>query len=698
MKQGSLFENTDTRNADQASLGSGCTLEFVGRRKEKAILYRNGVHMKVVDLSDRIAKRLFVVEMIELGVLKSRLAEALNMSRQTIHNYLEIAKHFGIEGLIQGYTPSESKSRRKQRELHKNKRVSGDKAELVARIREKERKELEEKQFPLEFSFGPEGEEPSVARDKQPFYEEHDWTETRYAGTFLYLASAISEWKWLHLVMGYFGDEYKIFMIFLLMAGTNTRSIEQLKNIRVREAGIVLGIRRLPCKPKVWEWFYNAAAKQVSEFLLADYFRYQICTGKAGTWVWFTDGHLLPYTGKERVRSAYNTQRRMPVPGRTSMVSCDGSGRIVDFEIQEGKGDLRRHIVTLGQKWVEELPERPVMVFDREGHGAGFFSGLVKEAIPFVTWEKHTDSKKLEAIDDGEFTEDFEFNGKEYSVFEGEKALTYSPEDAEAEKHDFKLRRIYIWNRTSKRRVSGLAWDGDRETSTVDCARAILSRWGASENTFKHLNDRHPWRYHPGFKLEVSDRQEIANPERKEKLTLIKQVKKGLNKLYKKLSKAKEVLNQDGTPCQNSQKERVGDAVKEQETKLESLKEEKRKLPEKINVSTLQDYKSFKRIDNEGKYLFDFVTTSVWNARKQMVDWLRPFFNEENELVDLFYAITNCHGWIKCARNEVIARLEPLQQPKRRLAQEQLCRKLTSLSAKTPSGKRLIIEVGKVPR
>jgi hypothetical protein len=247
-----------------------------------------------------------------------------------------------------------------------------------------------------------------------------------------------------------------------------------------------------------------------------------------------------------------------------------------------------------------------------------------------VTWEKHTDSKKLEAIDDGEFAEDFEFNGKEYSVFEGEKSLTYSPKDAEAEKHDFKLRRIYIWNRTSKRRVSGLAWDGDRETSTVDCARAVLSRWGASENTFKHLNDRHPWHYHPGFKLEVSDRQEIANPERKEKVTLIKQIKKGLNKLYKKLSKAKEVLNKDGTPRQNSQKERVGSAVKEQETRLESLKEEKRNLPEKINVSTLQDYKSFKRIDNEGKYLFDFVTTSVWNARKQMVDWLRPFFNEEN--------------------------------------------------------------------
>jgi hypothetical protein len=60
-----------------------------------------------------------------------------------------------------------------------------------------------------------------------------------------------------------------------------------------------------------------------------------------------------------------------------------------------------------------------------------------------------------------------------------------------------------------------------------------------------------------------------------------------------------------------------------------------------------------------------------------MVDWLRPHFDEENELVDLFYAITNGHGWIKSTRTVVTVRLEPLQQPRRRLAQEQLLRKQT---------------------
>jgi hypothetical protein len=95
------------------------------------------------------------------------------------------------------------------------------------------------------------------------------------------------------------------------------------------------------------------------------------------------------------------------------------------------------------------------------------------------------------------------------------------------------------------------------------------------------------------------------------------------------------------------------------------------------------------------KYLFDFVTSSVWNARKQMVDWLRPHFKEENELVDLFYAITGCQGWIKSTKTDVTVRLEPLQQPGRRFAQEQLCRKLTNLGARTPTGHGLQLRLVK---
>jgi len=70
-----------------------------------------------------------------------------------------------------------------------------------------------------------------------------------------------------------------------------------------------------------------------------------------------------------------------------------------------------------------------------------------------------------------------------------------------------------------------------------------------------------------------------------------------------------------------------------------------------------------------------------------MVDWLCLHFAEGNEIVNLFYAITDCQGWIRSTKTEVMVRLEPLQQPRRRQAQKMLCRKLTNPGARTPTGK-----------
>jgi hypothetical protein len=39
--------------------------------------------------------------------------------------------------------------------------------------------------------------------------------------------------------------------------------------------------------------------------LLKDFFRYQLRAGLVGMWLWFTDGHLLPYTGQEKVHSGW---------------------------------------------------------------------------------------------------------------------------------------------------------------------------------------------------------------------------------------------------------------------------------------------------------------------------------------------------------------------------------------------------------
>jgi len=131
--------------------------------------------------------------------------------------------------------------------------------------------------------------------------------------------------------------------------------------------------------------------------------------------------------------------------------------------------------------------------------------------------------------------------------------------------------------------------------------------------------------------------------------------------------------------------------IEHQEAEIDDLKQEIKQTPEKIDITSLEDYRCFKRICNESKNLFGFATSSVWNARKQMVEWLLPFYENKNEYIDLFYAITNCQGWVKSENHKVTVRLEPLEQP------EQLCRKLTGLGALTPAGRSLVVEVGNCP-
>jgi len=706
--QKKIFSDFDDQNKskkNESQLGNRLVLKVKDNYLSKVDLYRNGEFLKTADLRNNAEKKLFIIEAVNFGAIKSRLASALAISRQTIDNYLDIKEIFGYEGLIRGYSLSDSEGKSQQKMGPKSARqVPTNIMEQLTRMRGKAKEikskakdECENKQLKFSSDLGYNEKAKSVTAKDQPFSQEHDWEKSRYAGTFIYLVTLISKWKWLQLVMGYFGEKYQIFMVFLLMSAQNIRSIEQLKNFHSREAGIVLGIKKIGSKPKVWEWFYKAAEMQVSVSLKMDFFYYQIYSGLVGLWLWFTDGHLLPYTGKEKVHYSYNTQRSMPVPGQTNMVTCDIDGRIVDFSIQEGKGNLRGHIVDLAKKWKEKIPGGPVMVFDREGSGVKYFSRLVRENIAFVTWEKNIDANKLKALDDELFTENLDFNGKNYRFFEGEKSFVYKPKEGDEKEHAFTLRRIYIWNKTSRRRTCGLSWTGKKNISAEDCMKAILSRWGASENTFKHMQERHPLHYQPGFKMVESEKQDIANPAVKEKALLIARAKSALNKLYKKLASSKIVLNKDGSIRKNSGKEQTKIKVAEQENRIKSLREEKKSLPERVDVSSLDDYKSFKQVDNEGKNLFDFVTSSVWNARKLMVEWLRPLFDCENELVDLFYAITYCHGWIKSSKSAVIVRLEPMEQSKRRAAQEQLCRKLTSLGASLPSGKHLIVEVGESP-
>ena len=339
-----------------------------GGEKNIVQLYHFGSYVKQVDFNDKVQKRLFITELVELGTNQTKLADVLSISRQSVHNYVEAKKNFGLEGLIHNYKSSDSSDRYEQRQMHKDDFQTGNTAKKLAELR-KEKKEEENRDLNLIFAFEEDGNVETIPPSEQPYSREHKWEATRCAGIMLYLIVLTASWRWFELVIGLYGRAYKIFTVFLLMVARNIRSIEQLKNVRLDEAGAILGIKRIPTKTQVWEWFYYASTKMRSRVLLFNYFLYQLRAGLVSIWAWFTDGHLLPYSGKEKVYHSFNTQRQMPMPGRTNIVTCDISGRIVDFEIQEGKGDLKERIKRIVGKRKGVLANVPVMVIDREGYG-----------------------------------------------------------------------------------------------------------------------------------------------------------------------------------------------------------------------------------------------------------------------------------------------------------------------------------------
>jgi hypothetical protein len=108
-----------------------------------------------------------------------------------------------------------------------------------------------------------------LAIEDQPFSENHAWEKTRYAGVFTYLITLIHLNDWFNLTTAILGNKYKILLTFLLMFANNIRSIEQIKNLHRREAGIILGIGRLPGKIMARIWLYSACKLQRARQLVS---------------------------------------------------------------------------------------------------------------------------------------------------------------------------------------------------------------------------------------------------------------------------------------------------------------------------------------------------------------------------------------------------------------------------------------------
>jgi len=636
-------------------LGKGFTAE---KENQCITLYKFGSLIKRVDIGMAVQRRLFIVELVlEFDLSVTNVANALQISRQSIYNTIDTYKHFGPAGL-----------------LHSEMRSSGNKARLHEDRRRKEREAIVNNQTVLELS--------SEVADN--FNQSHDWQQSRYAGGMIFSALLQKDWNFTSFFAQAYGKLVTVFIIFVQMLIQDIRSVEQLKAIKKLEMALVCGLEWAPSRTTFSKWLRAAAEKGHALTLIKQFVTNQIKSGLVSCYLLYVDGHFIPYSGKERIHKGYCTQRRLAMPGQTAIVFHDATSRVVHFQIEEGNGDLCQAIEDISAEMQKHFnaPLSPLMISDRGSWSVEHFDRM--SSFRLLTWEKHTNETEINALADDLFSEIFIVNGHRYRCYEFPERRTYWNSDKTL---SVALRRLVIWNLDCNRRP--VCVSNDTLEDPIFLGQAMLGRWGKNENGFKYMADRFNPHYIPLLTAtQESARQEIANPVFKELEAQKNKLKKELQKNANKLADVQQVFNKDGSERFNSKRQRLMNERSAFENELLTIENKLKEIPQRVTLQELsQGQESFKIINGEAKNLFDLVQAMVWNARRTLIELLRQHYHDERDLVNLLDHISRCQGWIKTTSAAVHIRLEAMDLPRYRVAQEEFCNTLNKLAARLPNGK-----------
>jgi hypothetical protein len=676
-----ICEDQQNINDKRKPIGNGYSIEWL--TDSILIVYRYGIVFKKVAIQAGIDKRRLVVELVlEEGVIKSKLADALNVSRQSIDNWCDTYQKAGFEGLVNSYKGRREDSRAEI----SDKLPRGNKARELEQERSREREAIQKRQLTISCE---EGESSSQTAQADIFYESYEFEENRYAGGFLYWGIFQYLFNFMQLCESFLGTHAVVVYLFAMMLVHGIGSVEQLKTVFRREFGKVIGIEQVFSIPTLWKMIHDVCDLKASKALLEGFFRRQAANGLVALYWLYIDGHFIPYYGNERIHRGYYTQRDQMMPGQTEIFVHDCHGQIVYFDIQEGKGNIKEMMIRMSNKWSDYLDNTPpLIIVDRESWGVEHF--LAMAGYRFVTWEKFSDYKELVSIPDDKFGCIFHMNGKDYQAYEDKKIYK------DNRGNSIELRRVVIWNKSSAKRSACVAQDDLEDTITI--ARAMLGRWGCSENSFKHMGDRCDMHYNPVVDAsKESEKQEVANPDRKELKKEVSQLKKKIAKCEQKLGRLPISINKDGSVRKSKKRGNLQQEIAQLKEKLTSAENRQKDCPEKVRLDEVKSEETFKELDTEGKNLWDLAEAVVWNSRKKLIGMFAEFLPNPRDMIPVLEAITSSRGWVRSTKETVEIRLEPLDIPRFKAAQIQLCRALNEKQIRLQNGKRLLYDVGADP-
>jgi hypothetical protein len=228
----------------------------------------------------------------------------------------------------------------------------------------------------------------------------------------------------------------------------------------------------------------------------------------------------------------------------------------------------------------------------------------------------------------------------------------------------------------------------------------MLQRWGKSENLYKELMARFYLNYHPGYDIEILEKQPLVdNPD----VTLYKRARKSLEGELAELRDAVELTEARIAKRPDKRLSKKKAALLAQmaraQTDLEELHQKLQNAPEKISILDLLQGRPMSRCDLEKKKLYDLMQFLAYHSRERLLDLFRDCYDDPRDIKPVLDMITTRSGYVKLFGKTLLVLLDWIEDRNHRNAAQELCRCLNQRAIRLlgPLGLRRYFRVSAFP-
>jgi len=601
--------------------------------------------------NDSAARRVIVVQLMDMGVEKTRIARAFNVDRSSMYLWKERYDENGIAGvlsLLKGRKPKITEAIKDYvytlyKKLGKER---GYKNRIIEEVKKLYEVEISREGIRRVVNERLAADEPKLCIEEAGVegVVEKNPVIVKHGGTLLSLA-LLGKYGIEKLLVygvkrreGRYGFKECVLSLLLLLGPRLLKVEENFKHYDDEMTGGLIGRKRLPSVKTVRRVIAEGCAQigDDVERMKADYARTCLAVwGYEGPF--YLDGHFMPYTGGERILYGYNPQRRLAEKGRTAYVVNTAGGRPIYEVLSDGFDDFRANIEKVVDFLIEELGvERPTVIFDRGGFSWEVFARIEGKA-DFICWYEGKASiprGKWKKVRVPLMSNTY---GEVAYVEQGYKEQVIEDGDENGQSY----RRMVFLKKGEK--VSP-AITNIKQVPGKEVLLQLTRRWGAQENVFKELvidgyDKIHSYRKDDYadeyFESEGIDRDRMMeNPERR-KLSAEKRTLE--NKRNVTLGRIANREKESGKPIKATKLQ--GERLDEIKNRLGEITKRLEYLPEKVLRIDYINGGGLVRLSNEKKKYFDLLNLIAYNLRQDMTEIIGPVYRNNRDVHQLVLKI-----------------------------------------------------------